>query len=67
MKDEFDEAFDEQATRPVGETGLPHDVQVELSDFVARLEERYDFNHGEVAAFYHMAIVLSEHLGKGKE
>lgn len=65
IEDEFDEAFMEQIDHPTGETGLSHDVDVDLSNLIHRLEQRYNFKHGTVAAFYHMATVLSQHLEPG--
>jgi hypothetical protein len=52
---------------PVGGTGLPQDVNEELSDLIARLSEKYYFKHGSTAAFFSLAYNLAQHLGEGKE
>lgn len=49
----------------VGGTSLPLEVQIELSDLIARLSERYEFNNGSTAAFWAMALTLEQHIGEG--
>lgn len=51
----------------VGGTGLPQDVNQELGDLIARLEEKYCFKHGATAAFFSLAYNLAQHLGEGRE
>lgn len=50
----------------IGGVDLPYQALTELGDFVFRLGERYEWNHGQTAAFYSLAAALSGHLGKGR-
>lgn len=51
---------------PIGASGLPHDAQMELSEMLAILSERYDFKNGTTAAFWDLSFTLAKHLGAGK-
>jgi hypothetical protein len=51
----------------VGSIPLPRTAQNELSDFMARLDDLYEFKNGATAAYWHLAHVLSEHLTGGKK
>jgi len=51
----------------IGGTGLPIDAQTAVSDLIAILGEKYNFRHGETAAFWAIAHTLAGQLGEGKE
>lgn len=51
----------------VGSDNLPNDARTLLSDMMAQLMETYEFKHGSTAAYWHLAAVLSQHLGEGKQ
>jgi hypothetical protein len=51
----------------VGPAPLPADVEVLLSDLISRVGERYEFLNGETAAFWHLHLTLTQHLGEGKK
>ena len=50
----------------VGGTGLPKDVLEDLHVLFEKLEKQYNFNHGATAAFWNIALVLSQHIGEKK-
>ncbi len=51
----------------VGNNPLPLDVQVEISNLVSILSEKYEFKNGDTAAYYHLCHTLAQHLGQGKQ
>lgn len=50
----------------IGTTGLPLLAHNELSDLIKKMSEIYEFKHGATAAFWHIALALSCHLGEPK-
>lgn len=53
------------SNEPVGSSGVPHDVEIEVSDLITRLAERYQIKNGTTAAFFHVCATLSNHIGDG--
>lgn len=51
----------------VGSNPLPLDAQVEVSNLISTLSEKYDFNNGDTAAYWHLCYTLAQHLGQGKQ
>lgn len=51
----------------VGSDNLPSDARALLGDMMFQLSETHDFKHGATAAYWHLAAVLSQHLGEGKK
>ena len=51
---------------PIGSDNLPNEARILLQDMLAHLEETFEFKHGTTAAYWHLAAVLSQHLGEGK-
>lgn len=51
----------------VGGSKLPYDVQLLLRDFVAQVGEKYYFNNGEIAAYWHLSHIIEQHLGDCRE
>jgi len=50
-----------------GTPGMPAEALNELKDLIARLNEQFYFKNGATAAYWHLAIALSEHIGEGRE
>ena len=51
----------------VGSSPLPRIAQEELADLMARLDDLYVFKNGATAAYWHMTLVLSEHIVGGRQ
>jgi hypothetical protein len=51
----------------VGDSGLTLEVHQKLTEFFATIEPMCDFKNGSVAAFFHVAAILSQHIDKPKD
>ncbi len=51
----------------VGNIPLPVYAQAEVSNLIKILGEKYEFKNGETAAYFHLCLTLSQHLGEGKK
>ncbi len=51
----------------VGNIPLPFEAQAEVSNLIKILGEKYEFKNGETAAYFHLCLTLSQHLGEGKK
>ena len=51
----------------VGQNPLPIGAQNEVTKMIGALSDRYEFQNGETAAYWHVCFILAKHLGEEKK